>query len=267
MKAEMEALVAEEVRSRMKQKVEMVVLMAEMAAERMALMAEMVREPLQKRLERIPELYMPEEAEPVAVIRAGLEELADLVAAAMVPELIREVRITIFRFLVRQILEVAEVVVLPGNIWQNVVLVRMAVQESVSFAGDIKVGKERGVMAVHQVYAQISEETVQNIIVCHDYEMANYLTRSCYGNEAFAVDCLQYPCGIGDKYRDGTFYRVSEEGNETPVEYVPTQEQQVALLTERLEEAELTGKVFSDSVTENQLDTDLRVTMLEIGSL
>ena len=122
-------------------------------------------------------------------------------------------------------------------------------------------------MAVHQVYAQISEETVQNIIVCHDYEMANYLTRSCYGIEAFAVDCLQYPCGIGDKYRDGTFYRVSEEGNETPVEYVPTQEQQVALLTERLEEAELTGKVFSDSVTENQLDTDLRITMLEIARL
>ena len=85
-------------------------------------------------------------------------------------------------------------------------------------------------MIVHQVFAQISEGTVQNVMVCENYELANYLTRCTYGDEAFAVDCLQYPCSIGDKYHDNKFYKVSEDGEETEIEYVPTQEQQVATL-------------------------------------
>ena len=85
-------------------------------------------------------------------------------------------------------------------------------------------------MIVHQVFAQISEGTVQNIMVCADYELANYLTRCTYGDEAFAVDCLQYPCSIGDEYHDNKFYKVSEDGEETEIAYVPTQEQQVAEL-------------------------------------
>ena len=85
-------------------------------------------------------------------------------------------------------------------------------------------------MIVHQVFAEISNETVQNVMVCDNYELANYIARCTYGDEAFAVDCLQYPCGIGDKYRDGKFYRVDKDGTETEIEYVPTQEQQVAVL-------------------------------------
>lgn len=94
-------------------------------------------------------------------------------------------------------------------------------------------------MIVHQVYAQIHEGTVQNVIVCDNYEMANWLAKSCYGDEAFAVDCLQYPCGIGNKYRDGAFYHVYEDGAKTIIEPMPTAEQQVTTLEERLTEAQL----------------------------
>ena len=49
------------------------------------------------------------------------------------------------------------------------------------------------------------------------------------------MDCLQYPCEIGDKYIDGMFYKAD---GITPIEYIPTQEQQVKLL--QRENAELT---------------------------
>ena len=93
-------------------------------------------------------------------------------------------------------------------------------------------------MIVHQVYAEIWQETVQNIMVCDNYELANYLARCSYGGEAFAVDCLQYPCRIGDRYIDGVFYHVNEDGEQVPVKYVPTQEQQVEQLAN--ENTELT---------------------------
>ncbi len=103
-------------------------------------------------------------------------------------------------------------------------------------------------MVAHEVFAMISGETVQNVVVCDNYRSANDIAKGCYGNDAFAVDCLQYPCQIGDKYVDGRFYRVpgaTENGvlvakpmDTTPVdvsklveiEYVPTQEQEVAIL-------------------------------------
>lgn len=85
-------------------------------------------------------------------------------------------------------------------------------------------------MAVHNIYAQISEGIVQNIMVCDDYELANELTLASYGDDSFAVECNQYPCMIGDKYHEGVFYR-DMEGIEIPIEYVPTPEQQVEALT------------------------------------
>lgn len=61
-------------------------------------------------------------------------------------------------------------------------------------------------MIVHQVYALIdSNETVQNIMVCDNYEEANRIARAVYGDNAFAVDCLQYPCSIGSVYHNGRF--------------------------------------------------------------
>ena len=110
-------------------------------------------------------------------------------------------------------------------------------------------------MIVHQVYAQINQETVQNIIVCPDYEMANYLARCAYGNTAFAVDCLQYPCQIGDKYIDGIFYSVDPEtGDQTVIDYVPTQEQQVQQL-----------QTEKEATDEYSIDLDYGLSCLELG--
>lgn len=95
-------------------------------------------------------------------------------------------------------------------------------------------------MTVHQVYALISDEKVLNICVCDNYEMANHIARAAYGTSAFAVDCLQYPCAIGDSYRAGTFYRKdSVTGLETAISYVPTEEEQLAALQEELTNTQL----------------------------
>lgn len=90
-------------------------------------------------------------------------------------------------------------------------------------------------MTAHEVYAHIHDGVVQNVVVAYSYEDANRVARAVYGNDAIAVDCLQYPCEIGDKYIDGMFYKAD---GITPIEYIPTQEQQVKLI--QRENAELT---------------------------
>lgn len=90
-------------------------------------------------------------------------------------------------------------------------------------------------MIAHEVFAMIYDKTIQNVVVAYSYEDANRVARAVYGNDAIAVDCLQYPCEIGDKYIDGMFYKAD---GITPIEYIPTQEQQVKLL--QRENAELT---------------------------
>ena len=90
-------------------------------------------------------------------------------------------------------------------------------------------------MVAHEVYAHIHDGVVQNVVVAYSYEDANRVAKAVYGNDAIAVDCLQYPCEIGDKYIDGVFYKAD---GITPIEYIPTQEQQVKQL--QRENAELT---------------------------
>lgn len=109
-------------------------------------------------------------------------------------------------------------------------------------------------MIVHQVFAQILDNEVNNVIVCENYELANWLARATYGEEAFAVDCLQYSCSLGDQYRDGKFYRISEDGAEREIEYVPTQEQQVHVLNYEAIRSE-----------EHRLDLDYRLSKTELG--
>lgn len=109
-------------------------------------------------------------------------------------------------------------------------------------------------MIVHQVFAQIFENEVKNVIVCDNYELANWLARATYGSEAFAVDCLQYPCNKGDRYRDGVFYKVLENGTEQVIDYVPTQEQQVQVLN-----------MEAEQTAEHQMDLDYRLSMTELG--
>lgn len=90
-------------------------------------------------------------------------------------------------------------------------------------------------MTAHEIYAHIYDGIVQNVVVAYSYEDANRVARAVYGDDAIAVDCLQYPCEIGDKYIDGVFYKAD---GTTPIEYIPTQEQQVKQL--QRENAELT---------------------------
>lgn len=86
-------------------------------------------------------------------------------------------------------------------------------------------------MLVHQVYAMVDKDgIVQNITVGDNYEEANRIARAVYGEKAIAVDCLQYACIIGDIYKEGCFYRETENGIEK-IPYIPTQEQQVQRLT------------------------------------
>ena len=54
-------------------------------------------------------------------------------------------------------------------------------------------------MVAQQVFAIVSDGIIRNTIVCDNYQLANDLAKGGYGNEAFAVDCLQYPCQINDK--------------------------------------------------------------------
>ena len=94
-------------------------------------------------------------------------------------------------------------------------------------------------MIVHEVFAQILDGEVKNIMVCDNYPTADYLTKCVYGDEAYAVDCLQYACGIGDRYHENQFFRVNDDGTETAIPYTPTQEQQVADLQAENEELTL----------------------------
>lgn len=88
-------------------------------------------------------------------------------------------------------------------------------------------------MIVHEIFAQIKENVVQNIMVCENYPTADYLTKAIYGSEAFAVDCLQYACQPGDSYHDGFFWRVNAEtGSEEQIPCKPTEAQEIAALKE-----------------------------------
>ena len=75
-------------------------------------------------------------------------------------------------------------------------------------------------------------------MVCDNYEMANYISRCTYGENAFAVDSTQYGCSIGDKFHDNRFWRVNEDGTETEVPYILTAEEEVQIL--KTENNELT---------------------------
>ncbi|MCC8024721.1 MAG: hypothetical protein LIP16_05380 [Clostridium sp.] len=91
-------------------------------------------------------------------------------------------------------------------------------------------------MVAHEVFAMIHNNVIQSVCVAYSYEDASKVARAVYGENALAVDCLQYPCEAGDKYIDGIFYK---SDGITPIKYVPTQEQQVARLTEELTAAQL----------------------------
>lgn len=86
-------------------------------------------------------------------------------------------------------------------------------------------------MVAQQVFAIVSNGIIRNTIVCNNYQLANDLAKGGYGNDAFAIDCLQYPCQINDKYIDGIFYKE----NGSIIERVPTAEEEVQYLKQQNE--------------------------------
>jgi hypothetical protein len=105
-------------------------------------------------------------------------------------------------------------------------------------------------MIVHQIFAQIKSSEVRNIIVCDNFEVANKLAKAAYGNDAFAVDCLQYSCRVGDKYHDDNFFRVGIDGNEILIKCKPTAEQQIKDLLTRVEYLSMMLDVDQEVVNE-----------------
>lgn len=82
-------------------------------------------------------------------------------------------------------------------------------------------------MIAHEVFAMIYDKTIQNVVVAYNYEEVNRITRCVYGDDAFAVDCLQYPCEIGDKYINGVFYKAD---GITPIDRLPTDKEEIQQL-------------------------------------
>lgn len=103
-------------------------------------------------------------------------------------------------------------------------------------------------------YALIYDGYIQNIFLCTDYETANQLARASYGNDAFAIDCTQYKCNIGDLFEDNIFYYLTENGEKVECKYIPTPEQEIDVLKNELE-----------IMTEYSLENDYRLSMMELG--
>lgn len=83
-------------------------------------------------------------------------------------------------------------------------------------------------MIGHQIFAQIYDTAIKNIIVCDNYELANQLARMIYGDSASAWECTQYPVSIGDKCINRVFYF---KDGVTQVPRTPTAEESVTMLT------------------------------------
>ncbi len=112
-------------------------------------------------------------------------------------------------------------------------------------------------MPIHKVYALIYEEKVQNIIVCDDFEMSNYLARAVYGEGAYAIDCYYIPCSIGDIFKDGILYKTLEDGTIKEYKYNPaptTTETQVQELSSTVDF--LTMMVGADTYVSQDSETE-----------
>ncbi|RKD32204.1 hypothetical protein [Lacrimispora algidixylanolytica] len=72
-------------------------------------------------------------------------------------------------------------------------------------------------------YALIQENQIKNIFLCENYELANQLAKASFGNDAFAVDTTDYLTSIGNKFINGKFYYLNENGNQEEAIYLPSE--------------------------------------------
>lgn len=88
-------------------------------------------------------------------------------------------------------------------------------------------------MIVHTVFAIILGNDVKNVTV-GNYTNVSEVAHAIFGNESYAIEITQFPVEEGDKYIDGEFRRYSEDGTYQVIEYIPTVEEQVTVLTNQL---------------------------------
>lgn len=110
-------------------------------------------------------------------------------------------------------------------------------------------------MFYHQVYAQILNQKVKNLIVCKSFEMADMVTKNTYGKTAFVVEATYYDCDINDTYKDEKFY--DDKGNER--HYKGTEAENISILQE--ENIMLKKQTSEDN--ETILDHEFRLMELE----
>lgn len=105
-------------------------------------------------------------------------------------------------------------------------------------------------MWCNQIFSLISlvegKNTIQNLIVCDNYEVANNIAKLNYGESAFAVDTTLTPVKIGNTYLGGLFY-----DGESIVLPNPATDQKLSVL--EIQQAELA------------IDTDYRLSLIELG--
>ena len=110
-------------------------------------------------------------------------------------------------------------------------------------------------MYVKQTFAIVLGETIKQDIVCDNYELANQLARTVYGDDAIAVDSTQYPIDVGDKYIDGYFYF---KDGVTRVPRNNTGEENALLAVGKVTELE-------SNIAQNNVDIDYRLSIIELG--
>lgn len=89
-------------------------------------------------------------------------------------------------------------------------------------------------------FALIYENEIKNIFLCENYELANQLARASFGDEAFAIETTKYASTIGDKYENGMFYHILEDGTKKKVKYIPSEAENITKLNIALSETQLT---------------------------
>lgn len=101
-------------------------------------------------------------------------------------------------------------------------------------------------MLYQRVWAQIDGDgTVQNRMVCDDYETANYVTRCTYGEDAVAVEVTNWAVTEGCAYRSGKFYH--EDG--TACDYLPDVEERVKAAQSQADEtSETVNAILTDVI-------------------
>lgn len=82
-------------------------------------------------------------------------------------------------------------------------------------------------MIAYQIFAQIFNNKVMHVGPAENYTDADRVAKIVFGDEAFAIECTQYTCQVGDEFIDGFFYHVDENGDRKQLEYIPTERQQI----------------------------------------